>query len=118
VFCGMEPWPPRPCTVILMLSAADKNGPEWVPAVPATPVRTCWARATGPAPAGHRRTWRARCRPATVAAGPDGQAAAPAPSRRPARAGPAGTAAPRRCQMPSLRPARPARQPPSRRCRS
>src|SRR2546430_8984619 len=37
VFCGMEPWPPRPYTVILMLSAADKKGPERVPAVPATP---------------------------------------------------------------------------------
>jgi len=46
VFCGMEPWPPRPYTVILMLSAADKKGPERVPAVQATPRRTCWARAT------------------------------------------------------------------------
>ena len=25
--CGMEPWPPRPYTVTLMLSAADMNGP-------------------------------------------------------------------------------------------
>jgi hypothetical protein len=41
VFCGMEPWPPRPYTVTLMLSAADKKGPERVPAVPATPRRTC-----------------------------------------------------------------------------
>lgn len=31
VACGMEPCPPRPWTVIRMLSAADSTGPEWVP---------------------------------------------------------------------------------------
>ena len=46
VFCGMEPWPPRPYTVTLMLSAADMNGPGRVRTVPAMPGSTCWARAT------------------------------------------------------------------------
>src|SRR6185437_11641458 len=27
VFCGMEPWPPRPYTVMFMLSAADRHAP-------------------------------------------------------------------------------------------
>ena len=44
--CGMEPWPPRPYTVTLMLSAADMNGPEHVATVPAMPGSRCWASAT------------------------------------------------------------------------
>ncbi len=41
VFWGIEPWPPRPYTVILTLSAADRAGPERVPTVPAMPGSTC-----------------------------------------------------------------------------
>ena len=33
--CGIEPWAPRPWTVIRMLSAADSVGPARVPTVPA-----------------------------------------------------------------------------------
>ena len=46
VFCGAAPWPPRPYTVILMLSAAAMNGPERVRTVPAMPDSRCWASAT------------------------------------------------------------------------
>ena len=44
--CGIEPCAPRPCTVIRMLSAADRIGPAWVPTRPAGKGMTCWASAT------------------------------------------------------------------------
>ena len=46
VFCGAAPWPPRPYTVTLMLSAADMNGPGHVATVPAMPGSRCCASAT------------------------------------------------------------------------
>ena len=44
--CGMDPCAPRPNTVMRMLSAADRNGPGWVPSRPAGKASTCWASAT------------------------------------------------------------------------
>lgn len=39
--CGIEPCAPRPCTVMRMLSAAARNGPAWVPTMPAGRGSTC-----------------------------------------------------------------------------
>lgn len=46
VFCGIDPCPPRPYTVMRTLSALESTGPGRVSTVPAGPGSTCCASAT------------------------------------------------------------------------
>ena len=52
---GMEPWAPRPKTVIFRESPAERTGPAVVPIFPASVAITCWLRATS-----GRGTWVTR----------------------------------------------------------